>query len=575
MQELNIFVRFVPWASVYSVMTSHSPAIAPALSMSPPPYGAWLEAYVRGDRLAFTKLVRQTTPLVMAAALRRCSGRHALAEEAAQAVFVDLAKRAPSLRADATLVAWLHQRATRAAADLMKQEYRRTMREQQAVPPGELYSLNEGAVPDSWLDCREQVNAALSRLKLDEQAALLLRCAEGHDFDAVGSELGCSAEAARKKVSRALEKVRRILAGHRKGISAVVIAHGLAVDQAHAATGAAGAGIDALANHLAGTALAAAGKITVLARAWPWLKALGTGTGAAAAIWVWPIAAASGAFSSKTTAPLTSPVAAVAPAQKGTGFPAVPVQPRIKEGLSVDEIVRGLAAMAEGPRYPDSFIRLEFYRKQLPPDQAGQALTRLKRMVSVSGWHEFLKREWGERFFAMWVVRDGPAALDFAVSDAAGPDFKDAEGWATSTLAANTLYECIESLCGFRLEPGLGHSAGENARILVDWATEKLATPPDAGWTLVQQTLISRGNDLTRAVITTGDGEAMRQLLDVVSQHGFNWVDSCAWAAKSKETLATLMALLPQLDSPERRSKIQFSVLNRLPNWIRRKPCAK
>ena len=100
-----------------------------------PPLGPWLEAHVLSDQQAFTQLVGNTTPLVMAAALRRCGGWHALAQEAAQVVYLDLARRAPSPRADASLTGWLHQRATRAAGDLMKQELRRMVREQQAVPP--------------------------------------------------------------------------------------------------------------------------------------------------------------------------------------------------------------------------------------------------------------------------------------------------------------------------------------------------------------------------------------------------------------------------------------------------------
>ena len=253
-----------------------------------PPLGAWLEQYVRGDQQAFTRLVRHTTPLVMAATLRRCGGRHVLAQEAAQTVFVDLARRAPSLRADATLAGWLHQRATRAAGDLMKQELRRIAREQQAAPPAEIYSLNGDPVSAHWNDCREQVDDALSRLKLDEQTAVLLRCAEGHDFETVGQALGCSAGAARKKVSRSLGKVRALLARHRTGISAVMIPHGLAADQARAASASAGAGIETLSNQLAGKALSTAGNITLLARAWPWLQALGTGALVAAGVWFWP-----------------------------------------------------------------------------------------------------------------------------------------------------------------------------------------------------------------------------------------------------------------------------------------------
>ncbi|MDB6069044.1 MAG: polymerase, sigma-24 subunit, subfamily, partial [Verrucomicrobiales bacterium] len=240
-------------------MLSSSPDIEIQPPAVVPPWGAWLEAYLKGNEEAFAQLVHGTTPLVMAAALRRCGGRHALAQEAAQITFVDLARRAPSLRADATLLGWLHQRAARAAGDLMKTEQRRAVREQLAAEgTGSVYSLDDNPGSTRWENYREEVDAALARLKLEEHTAILLRCAEGLEFEAVGTALGCSAEAARKKVGRALEKVRASLARHRTGISALVVARGLAADHAMAASGVGGAGVKVLAAEFARTALATA-----------------------------------------------------------------------------------------------------------------------------------------------------------------------------------------------------------------------------------------------------------------------------------------------------------------------------
>ena len=54
------------------------------------------------------------------------------------------------------------------------------------------------------------------------------------------------------------------------------------------------------------------------------------------------------------------------------------------------------------------------------------------------------------------------------------------------------------------------------------------------------------------------------QLLDLVNQQDFKWLDTAVAFVESKDTLATLMTLLPRLDSPDRRSKLQFSVLGKL-----------
>lgn len=555
------FVRFASWVSVCFVMPTTAPMPEVPLSAATPPLGAWLEAYVKGDEAAFAKLVRHTTALVMAAALRRCGGRHALAEEAAQVVFVDLARRAPSLRADATLVGWLHQRATRAAGDLMKQEQRRAVREQEAAPPAALYSLNEDAAAARWEDCREQVDEALSSLKLEERTAVLLRCAEGRDFEAVGVALSCSGEAARKKVSRALEKLRVGLGRHRNGVSAAVIISGLAADQAKAATGAAGAGIDALSSQLAGKAFATAGKITLLARALPWLKAVGTGTAAAAALWAWPVAARLDSRSTAVTTPAPAEVAANT--VKSLGYPQVPAQLVPASGLSLDEIVQRLAAMAEGPELPDSSKQFGFYYKQIPPQDSGLALRKLRKAVSARGWHDILRRNWAESLITTWAPLDPSGALDFIVSSLGEQDFKDAEGILSSTLMNNLLSRTYDAACGIVLFSRTPSRPGNAAALVAD-VTARLTPSADGRWTPAQQLLISRGTDLARAVMMDGNGEAMGLLVDLVNLHGFKWMDGAAHHLKTIESLTGLLGHLPRLASPARRSALQLSILGRL-----------
>ncbi|MES2465931.1 MAG: RNA polymerase sigma factor [Verrucomicrobiota bacterium] len=546
-------------------MSSANPPAESLPPANPAPLGQWLEAYVGGDQQAFSNLVHQTTPVVMAAALRRCDGRYALAQEAAQAVFVDLARRAPSLRADATLTGWLHQRATRAAGDLMKQELRRIAREQPAAVAEACYSLNDDPVSSAWMDCREQVDEALSRLKLEERTAVLLRCAEGTGFEAVGKALGCSTEAARKKVSRALEKLRATLGRHRTGISAVVIMKGLAADQANAAAGAAGGGINLLANELARNALTGVGPMTVMAKALPWLKAMGTGAAAAAAVWAWPVAVR--LWQSPPAVPVPAPEPALAAVAAGQKFPPVPVREPLKDGLSLDEIVRRLAALVEGPQYPHDWSTVNFYATQITPGRTGQALTKLKQLVSPRAWHEFLKRSWAEDFFKTWAALEGTAALDFLMSHLEEREFLEAAGpgagWASPI--SNLVWRCIESTCGLgnRTDTKVVN-AGENARLLMDWSTA-LLTPSDNGSRMAkQEMLISRGTELASNVVGTGDPAAIRQLIDLVNQHGFKWLDSSVSWIKSKEILTTMMEMLAHLDSPEQRTVLQIAVLRKM-----------
>ena len=59
------------------------------------------------DERAFAELVERHLPLVYAAACRRVGGRAALAEEVAQHVFCDLARKSRALVAHTSLIGWL------------------------------------------------------------------------------------------------------------------------------------------------------------------------------------------------------------------------------------------------------------------------------------------------------------------------------------------------------------------------------------------------------------------------------------------------------------------------------------
>src|SRR5882724_8495971 len=78
---------------------------------------------------AFAELVRRHLGLVYFAALRRVGNDTHLAEDVAQKVFSDLARKAPALRHRITLTSWLYVSAQLASADLVRREQRRKHRE--------------------------------------------------------------------------------------------------------------------------------------------------------------------------------------------------------------------------------------------------------------------------------------------------------------------------------------------------------------------------------------------------------------------------------------------------------------
>ena len=184
-----------------------------------------LRAYAeRGAEAAFAEIVARHTDLVYSAALRQVYSPD-LARDVTQSVFTDLARKARTVSAnlnpEASLVGWLYRGTRFAARDLYRNETRRTQRERQAME--QLLSAPETA-PD-WEQLRPVLDDAMSELDDTDRDAVLLRYFKNHDLRTVGATLGISDDAAQKRVSRAVERLREFFA--KRGVT--VGAGGLAV----------------------------------------------------------------------------------------------------------------------------------------------------------------------------------------------------------------------------------------------------------------------------------------------------------------------------------------------------------
>lgn len=162
-----------------------------------------VEAYAtESSETAFQALVKRHLDLVYATALRQL-GDPALAEEVAQNVFIVLARKAPRLARLETLAGWLHRTTILEAKARIRAELRRRRREEKA---GELMALeSEGSSPFASLV--PLIDEALLHLRENDRLALILRFLEGHSLREVGLALGVDEDAARKRVSRALDRV--------------------------------------------------------------------------------------------------------------------------------------------------------------------------------------------------------------------------------------------------------------------------------------------------------------------------------------------------------------------------------
>ena len=174
-----------------------------------------LDEFVKArSQNAFRELVERHLPVVYSAARRLVRDAH-LAEEVAQSVFTTLAQKAGSIRPPQVLGGWLYNTTRHLAMHAVRTEQRRREREQTAFA---MQSLDQTSDEPALTD---HLEPALAELDAGDRDALVLRFLANRGLRDVGAELGVSEDAARKRVSRALERLRIVL--EHRGVTATSV----------------------------------------------------------------------------------------------------------------------------------------------------------------------------------------------------------------------------------------------------------------------------------------------------------------------------------------------------------------
>jgi len=173
---------------------------------------------------AFAELVRRNADMVYSSALRQLNGDEHLAQDVTQAVFFLLARKAKTVRR--TVPGFLLWTTHYACRDARKLAVRRAYHERRAGAMRLDAPTEE--TPD-WETYAPALDAALMRLPGKDRDAVALRYFRGMNLKDVGQTLGISEEAARKRVSRATDRLRALMRQSTTVPAASILAQHLAL----------------------------------------------------------------------------------------------------------------------------------------------------------------------------------------------------------------------------------------------------------------------------------------------------------------------------------------------------------
>jgi RNA polymerase sigma factor (sigma-70 family) len=209
---------------------------------------------------AFTEFVARHIDLVYSAALRQVGGDAHRARDVAQIVFATLARKAAMLVGHPALAGWLYNTTQHVARRAVRAEQRRRVREAEASRMSESDRSESG--PIEWERIRPVLDDAMRELGERDREAVVLRFLARRPFAEIGRALGLNEDAARRRVERALEKLRLRLA--RRGVSSTAAVLSLALSSQAIAAAPAGMAATVAASAVTGTSAAAAGSAVAL-----------------------------------------------------------------------------------------------------------------------------------------------------------------------------------------------------------------------------------------------------------------------------------------------------------------------
>jgi RNA polymerase sigma factor (sigma-70 family) len=192
--------------------------------------GELIDCFVRSrDEAAFAALIERHGPMVLGVCARLLPNRQD-AEDACQATFLVLARKAASIRKKRSLGSWLHGVARRIAINLKREYARRAARERVA----ETIVPKDPAADVSWREVQTLLDDELQRLPDRYRTPLILCYLECLTRDEAAKRLGLSIATLHGRLERARQRMRDGLTkrGLTLGAAMSAVAFGEVVAQA-------------------------------------------------------------------------------------------------------------------------------------------------------------------------------------------------------------------------------------------------------------------------------------------------------------------------------------------------------